>query len=84
MAAVALVPLNSPPRSPLDRIKAIVLDSVPSEHTKRAYGQALDGFLCWFQAQPLGELTKAAVNSYRTKLEADGLSPASVRFRIGG
>jgi len=78
MSALALVPLNSPPRSGLDRIKAIVLDSVPSEHTKRAYGQTLDGFLCWFQAQPLGELTKAAVNTYRTKLETDGLSPASV------
>ena len=78
MNDLALITQKTSSLPHMDRIKAIVLDSVPSEHTKRAYGQALDGFLGWYQAEDPGELSKATVNRYRAKLETDGLSPASV------
>jgi predicted phosphoadenosine phosphosulfate sulfurtransferase len=41
-----LVPVN---QSPWDRIKAFVLDSVPSAHSRRAYDKALTDFLLWYQ-----------------------------------
>jgi hypothetical protein len=33
---------------PLDRIKALVLDSVNSPHSRRAYDRALSDFLAWY------------------------------------
>jgi integrase len=76
----ALVPIK--PATGLEPIKALVLDAVPSQLTKRAYGHALDDFLGWYQAEAPGELTKATVQRYRSDLERRGLSPSSVNKHL--
>jgi hypothetical protein len=47
----------------LERIKALVLDSVRSDHSRRAFDRALSDFLSWHQAEAAGEGTRAAVLS---------------------
>ena len=42
-------------------ITALVLDGIGSPHTRRAYSQALDEFLIWFQDKPGRVFNKAAV-----------------------
>jgi site-specific recombinase XerD len=76
-----LVPVN---QSPWDRIKAFVLDSVPSAHSRRAYDKALTDFLLWYQAEAAGEaFTKATtVLRYVRHLEALGLSSSTVNVRL--
>jgi integrase len=69
--------------SPLDRIKALVLDSVPSLHSRRAYDKALTDFLAWFQsAAPADGFSKATVQRYARHLEAVGLSPSTLNVRL--
>ena len=66
----------------LERFKALALDTLPSAESKRAYGQALDDFFGWCEAEALGELTKANVNAYRASLEARRLSPSTINQRL--
>jgi len=44
----------------LARIKALVLDALPSPESKRAYGQALDDFFRWCEAEAVDGFTKAS------------------------
>jgi integrase len=74
--------LLSPRAAALDRMKALVLDTLPSAESKRAYGQALDDFFRWCEAAAVGEFTKAVVNSYRASLEARKLSPSTINQRL--
>jgi hypothetical protein len=71
----------SPASDALARIKGLVLDSVPSPLTKRAYGQALDEFLAWYAAEQPGPLSKAVVQRYRVTLDGK-LSPSSVNKHL--
>jgi site-specific recombinase XerD len=64
------------------RIKKLVLDSVPSPHSKRAYDQALDAFERWCAESGAAEFTKATVQAYRAALEAAGLAASSINVRI--
>jgi hypothetical protein len=41
----------TPRAAALERIKALVLDTLPSPESKRAYGQALDDFFRWCGAE---------------------------------
>jgi hypothetical protein len=50
-------------------LKALVLDSLSSPHSRRAYATALTGFLEWYANQPAPGFTKATVQRYRAKLE---------------
>ena len=59
----------TPRAAVLERIKALVLDTLPSPESKRAYGQALDDFFRWCEAVEVGEFTEATVNAYRASLE---------------
>jgi site-specific recombinase XerD len=69
----------------IGRLKALVLDSVTSPQSKRAYGRALDHFLSWFQtAQPPAGFTKATVQSYRAYLLESGLSSSTTNLYITG
>jgi site-specific recombinase XerD len=63
-------------------IDLLVLNGISSAHTKRAYQQALEEFVIWFQACPGRHLDKAAVQSYRAELESKGLAPSSINIRI--
>ena len=64
------------------RIKALVLDSLPSPESRRAYGRALDDFLQWRQRHGVRGFTKAAVNAYRAHLEGRGLAASTVNLRL--
>ena len=63
-------------------MQSLVLDGLSSPHTRRAYEQALDEFLIWLCADKARPFTKAAVQRYRTELQAKGLASASVNVRI--
>jgi len=64
------------------RLKALVLDSVSSPITRRAYNMALDEFFTWFRQDPRPGFSKATVNSWRVSLEVQGLSSSSISVRM--
>jgi integrase len=72
----------TPEAAALERIKALVLDGLTSQESKRAYSRALDDFLGWCQREVRSGFTKATVNAYRSHLEARGLSPATINLRL--
>ena len=72
----------SPRAAAFERIKTLVLDTLPSAESKRAYAQALDDFFRWCEAAAVSEFTKAVVNSYRVTLEARKLSPSTINQRL--
>ena len=63
-------------------ITSLVLDGLSSRHTRRAYSQALEEFLIWLCADTARPFTRAAVQRYRTELQAKGPASASVNVRI--
>jgi site-specific recombinase XerD len=66
------------------RIKSLVLDSVTSPHSKRAYEQALDAFERWCAAAGVAGFTKATVQAWRATLETAGLAASSINVRLSG
>jgi hypothetical protein len=64
------------------RIKSLVLDSVTSPHSKRAYEQALDAFERWCVETGATGFTKATVQGYRAALETAGLAASSINVRL--
>jgi integrase len=72
----------TPRAAAFERIKALVLDTLPSPESKRAYRQALDDFFNWCEAAAAGEFTKATVNAYRVNLETRQLSPSTINQRL--
>src|ERR1700735_2355052 len=65
------------------RLKALVLDSVPSPITRRVYNLGLDEFIAWFTEEPRpAGFTKATVTAWRVALEARKLGPISINVRI--
>jgi site-specific recombinase XerD len=76
-----LVPFT--PQPDLDRIKALVLDSVPSPHSRRAYDRSLNAFLTWCATQGLAAgFTKATVQRYARELESQGLAASTINVRL--
>jgi integrase/recombinase XerD len=73
----ALVPaLNS-----LTPIRELVLNSVASIHSRRAYAKALDDFLTWYTADVRGPFSKALLQQYRNLLD-QGLAASTINVRI--
>ena len=64
------------------RVVQLVLDSVDSPNTKRAYGRALADFLAWHDYHGNPPLNKATVQSYRAELIEAGYSASSVNQRL--
>jgi site-specific recombinase XerD len=64
------------------RVKSLVLDSVTSPHSKRAYEQALDAFERWCATTGAAGFTKATVQAYRSELEGVGLAASSINVRL--
>src|ERR1051326_3156439 len=65
----------------IERLKKLVLDSVDSTESKRAYGRGLNCFLNWSQSEcPAAGFTKATVHAFRTHLTESGLSPSTVNL----
>jgi len=74
------VPLSPVPEV-IERLKSLVLDSVNSPESKRAYGRGLEHFLTWYQTdQPTTGFTKATVQQYRAHLLESGLSSSTVNL----
>jgi len=65
-----------------DAIVKIVLDSLTSANSRRAYERALRDFLAWYAEAGRPGLAKATVQSYKAKLQADGLSASSVNLKL--
>ncbi len=62
---------------------ALVLDSLSSEHSRRAYRQALEEFFAWYEGNAAGGgFTKATVQRYRLDLEDRALAPSSINLRL--
>ena len=79
--AVAVVP--SPD---FQKLEMLVLNSVRSPQSKRAYKRALEDFLAWYRAGGYPALAKAVVQRYRAELEQSGLAPSTInrsRTRFG-
>lgn len=65
-----------------DRLISLVLDSLPSDSSKKAYRSSLERFLAWFQASGLSGFTRATVMQYRAILLESGLSCATVNLHL--
>jgi len=71
--------------APTDQARAVVnlvLDGLSSQHSRRAYGKALADFLQWHSSQGRPALSKALVQAYKVKLEADKLAPSTINLRL--
>ena len=60
----------------------MVLDGLPSEHSRRAYERALTDFFLWHAAQGRPALNKALIQQYAQTLRAAGASSSSVNQRL--
>ena len=66
-----------------ERLKTLVVDSVVSNESKRAYGRCLDNFFDWFEAErPATGFSIATILSYRTRLIRNKLSSSSVSLNL--
>jgi site-specific recombinase XerD len=76
-----LIPV--PPQPDFVRIKTLVLDSVTSPHSRRAYDRALTDFLAWYRTAAAGQgFTKATVQRYSRHLEEQGLAASTRNVRL--
>ena len=61
----------------------LVLDSLPSPHSRRAYGRALGEFFSWYPSNAPGEgFARATVQRYRSHLQQRELSAASINLHL--
>ena len=77
-----LAPLPAPAAIPGPLVD-LVLDSLPSPHSRRAYHRALSGFFAWYPSNASGEgFTRATLQRYRSHLEQRSLSAASINLAL--
>jgi site-specific recombinase XerD len=79
MSAQAVAVLS---REPFERILGIVLNSVRSPNSQRAYKRGLLDFMEWFAATGQSTLNKAAVQEFVAALQARGLAAASINAKL--
>src|SRR5947209_13641381 len=60
----------------------MVLDGLPSEHSRRAYERALIDFFLWHRGAGRPSLNKAVVQRYAAELREAGMAPSSVNQRL--
>lgn len=60
----------------------IVLDALPSEHSRRAYERALREFFIWRRAANNPALSKALVQRYAAELREKGLSASAINQQL--
>jgi integrase len=64
-------------------LRSQVLASLPSPHSRRVYGKALDDVDKWFGVnQKIDNFNKANIQSYLTSLEKRGLAPSSINVQL--
>lgn len=65
------------------RLRTLVVDSIPASASRRAYGRAIDKFFGWYlKERPSTGLTKGTVQSYRSVLIKSGLSSSSINLDL--
>lgn len=79
--ALALSPIPRPELG-WEHLKALVLDSVTSLHSKRAYQHALTQFQDWYRPAEHGPFSKMAVQAWRAELEKRGRAPSSINIHL--
>jgi site-specific recombinase XerD len=60
----------------------MVLDGLPSEHSRRAYERALSDFFHWHRGVGRPQLSKGVVQRYAAELREAGMAPSSVNQRL--
>ncbi len=65
----------------IEQAASLVLDGVPSDNTRRAYGRALRDFLAWLRAEGR-RFNRAAVHAYLRGLKTQGVSGSSIQQRL--
>jgi site-specific recombinase XerD len=60
----------------------MVVDGLPSEHSRRAYERALIDFFHWHISAGRPQLNKAIVQRYAAELREEGMSSSSVNQRL--
>jgi site-specific recombinase XerD len=71
------------PTGPFDQVTELVVNSVHSEHSQRAYRRALEDFIAWYQRQPgRPPLSKALVHEYRVALTEANLAPSTINVQL--
>jgi site-specific recombinase XerD len=60
----------------------MVLDGLPSEHSRRAYERALLDFFHWHRGVGRPQLNKAVVQRYAAELREAGMSASSINQRL--
>src|ERR687889_212824 len=60
----------------------MVLDGLPSEHSRRAYERALSDFFMWHKGVGRPQLNKAVVQRYAAELREAGMAASSVNQRL--
>jgi site-specific recombinase XerD len=69
--------------NPFDQITELVVNSVHSEHSQRAYRRAIESFIAWYQTQPgRPPLSKAMVHQYRVTLTEAKLAPSTINVQL--
>ena len=61
---------------------AMVLDGLPREHSRRAYGRALSDFFQWHRGVGRPRLGKAVVQRYASELREAGMAASSINQRL--
>jgi site-specific recombinase XerD len=64
------------------RLRALVVDSVSSAHSRRAYTSALDDFRRWSERSERRTFTRETVQQYRVHLESRGMSASAVNVHL--
>jgi site-specific recombinase XerD len=71
------------PAPAIGKLKNLVLDSLTSPESKRAYGRAITEFLAWFHSErPATGFTKATVQNYKARLAEKGLSASAINVKM--
>jgi site-specific recombinase XerD len=60
----------------------MVLDGLPSEHSRRAYARALADFFIWHRGLGRPSLSKAVVQRYAAELREAGMAASSINQRL--
>ncbi len=64
------------------QIIEMVIDSLPSENSRRAYQRHLEEFFLWHQSENRPELNKALINRYVKELRQQKLSSANINQKL--
>lgn len=64
------------------KIIEMVVDSLPSENSRRAYGRHLEEFFVWHQEQNRPELNKALINRYVKFLRSQKFSSSNINQKL--